>query len=289
MWQKTSNVDYPNGDKIMKNEIQMKNITFQYGEVEIFNDLSLTIKKGEHIAIVGANGSGKTTLTRILSGMLIPQSGTIQVDGLMFDSETQEQIPAIRKKMSVVLQNPEDQFVGSTVQEDIAFGLENLCVPTEEMPAIIADVAKTTKIEAFLTKEPHQLSGGQKQRVAIASSLALKTEYMIFDESTSQLDPQGKKEVLEAIEMLAETQQKTIIMITHDLMEIMRAQRVIVLSKGQIVADTTPEKLFTSSIDLSAYHLLLPKPLLYSQKLKEKKLIKKTCLNIEELVVELCK
>ncbi len=273
----------------MKNEIQMKNITFQYGETEIFNDLSLTIKKGEHIAIVGANGSGKTTLTRILSGMLIPQSGTVQVDGLMFDSETQEQIPTIRKKMSVVLQNPEDQFVGSTVQEDIAFGLENLCVPTEEMPAIIADVAKITKIEAFLTKEPHQLSGGQKQRVAIASSLALKTEYMIFDESTSQLDPQGKKEVLEAIEMLAETQQKTIIMITHDLMEIMRAQRVIVLSKGQIVADTTPEKLFTSSIDLSAYHLLLPKPLLYSQKLKEKKLIKKTCLNIEELVVELCK
>lgn len=289
MWQKISDVDYSNGDKIMKNEIQMKNIMFQYGETEIFNDLSLTIKKGEHIAIVGANGSGKTTLTRILSGMLIPQAGTIQVDGLMFDSETQEQIPAIRKKMSVVLQNPEDQFVGSTVQEDIAFGLENLCVPTEEMPAIIANVAKTTKIEAFLTKEPHQLSGGQKQRVAIASSLALKTEYMIFDESTSQLDPQGKKEVLEAIEMLAETQQKTIIMITHDLMEIMRAQRVIVLSKGQIVADTTPEKLFTSSIDLSAYHLLLPKPLLYSQKLKEKKLIKKTCLNIEELVVELCK
>ena len=289
MWQKISDVGYSNGDKIMKNEIQMKNITFQYGETEIFNDLSLTIKKGEHIAIVGANGSGKTTLTRILSGMLIPQSGTVQVDGLMFDSETQEQIPTIRKKMSVVLQNPEDQFVGSTVQEDIAFGLENLCVPTEEMPAIIADVAKITKIEAFLTKEPHQLSGGQKQRVAIASSLALKTEYMIFDESTSQLDPQGKKEVLEAIEMLAETQQKTIIMITHDLMEIMRAQRVIVLSKGQIVADTTPEKLFTSSIDLSAYHLLLPKPLLYSQKLKEKKLIKKTCLNIEELVVELCK
>ncbi|MGL5042637.1 MAG: ATP-binding cassette domain-containing protein [Culicoidibacterales bacterium] len=271
----------------MKNQIKLTDICFSYDDKVIFENFNLTLNKGEHIAIVGANGSGKTTLSRIISGILLPKRGEVSVDNATFSSENMHDIYKARQKTSVVLQNPEDQFVGSTVAEDIAFGLENKCIPSEEMQAIIDDVAQKTSVSAFLHKQPHQLSGGQKQRVAIASCLALETEYMIFDEATSQLDPQGKRVVLEAITKLAEMEAKTIIMITHDLAEVQKAQRVIVLYEGEIAVDTTPNDLFSGKYALEQYHLVLPKMMQYSQQLRQEGLLARNHVTIEGIVEEL--
>ncbi|GBU10926.1 energy-coupling factor transporter ATP-binding protein EcfA1 [Erysipelotrichaceae bacterium] len=273
----------------MKSGIIIEGIDFKYGDTALFENFNLTLKKGEYIAIVGANGSGKTTLSRILCGILLPDVGSVSIDGAVFSKEAQAEIIQIRRKISVVLQNPEDQFVGSTVAEDIAFGLENRCVDREKMKVIIADVAAKTNITTFLNKQPQQLSGGQKQRVAIASCLALETDYMIFDEATSQLDPQGKKEVMAAITALQKRGDKTIIIITHDLEEVMRAERVIVLSKGAIVADTTPKELFLGAYDFEQMHLTKPPILVYSQAFKDAGLIQEAKFSVAELVVELCK
>ena len=252
-------------------------------------DFSLEIRQGEYIAIVGANGSGKTTFSRLLSGILQPDKGHVTINGAALIDASGEINYDVRSKVSVVLQNPEDQFVGSSVREDIAFGLENHAVPREEMDAIITASAQATNITEFLDKEPSQLSGGQKQRVAIASTLALQTEYMVFDEATSQLDPEGKREVMAAIEDVVKRKDKTIILVTHDLEEVLRADRVLVFSKGQIVADVSPVELFTGDYPLEEYNLVLPLLLQYSQHFKAQGIITETYLKREELVEALCK
>ena len=271
------------------NQIAIKDISFAYQDNTIFESFSLTIQEGEFVAIVGANGSGKTTLLRLISGILQPAKGTITIDDKAVSDNYADRLEVARNYLSVVLQNPEDQFVGSTVEEDIAFGLENKCIPREEIATIIAEVTKTMRLEKLLTKEPVQLSGGQKQRVAIASALAMKTKYLFFDEATSQLDPQGKKEVMTAIRELAETEQKTIIMITHDLEEILYATRVVVLKDGVIVADTTPERLFIDfEAELAAFHLALPPIVTYAKRLYNAGLIKHLAFSADELVGEVC-
>ena len=285
---------YYNGDeKIMNGFIKLENVSFAYQNQPIFTDLNLTITKGEHIAIVGANGSGKTTLLRLMSGILTADAGTVTL--ARYEAKMKELIeeeltnPQVRQKIGVVLQNPEDQFVGGTVRDDIAFGLENRNVLREEMEAKIQNVAKITKIEHLLDKAPHQLSGGQKQRVAIASSLVLQPEYLMFDEATSQLDPLGKNEVMKAIRTLQQTSSQTIIMVTHDLSEILEASRVIVLSDREIIFDTTPQELFMGDYDLTTYHLQPPAIFTYSKKLQDLGVIKHPTLSIGELVELLCK
>lgn len=273
----------------MKKEIRVNDISFSYGDTSFIENFSVVIREGEYVAIVGANGSGKTTFSRLISGVLHPQRGTIRINGKELFEENGTVIPESRAQVSVVLQNPEDQFVGSNVREDIAFGLENMAVPREKMDDIIHRVAAETGIEAFLNKEPNQLSGGQKQRVAIASTLALETAYMIFDEATSQLDPQGKQEVMEAIEEVAHKKNKTVILVTHDLEEVLRAERVLVFSEGKIVIDTTPADLFNGGYDLEKYHLVLPQVLQYSRRLKELGLIDETHMTLEGVARDLCK
>lgn len=272
------------------NQIKVSDLSFSYQDKKIFENLSLEINAGEFVAIVGANGSGKTTLLKLISGILQQNKGSIIIDGKDVSHNHEQRLAIARNYLSVVLQNPEDQFVGATVEEDIAFGLENKCIERSEMLNIIADVTRTLRLEKLLKKEPHQLSGGQKQRVAIASSLAMQTAYLMFDEATSQLDPQGKREVMAAIQVLAEKYQKTIIMITHDLEEILYAKRVLVLREGEIMLDTTPQALFTNhEAELKAYNLVLPPIIKYSKQLQEAGVIKELAFSTEALVGEVCK
>lgn len=271
------------------NAININNVNFHYQDTEIFSDFSLSIREGEYVAIVGANGSGKTTLLNLLSGALQPETGNIQIDGIDLNESLEKRLLVSRNYLSTVLQNPEDQFVGSTVRDDIAFGLENKSISAVEMDVIIAEVADQMGLTTLLDKAPNQLSGGQKQRVAIASSLAMKTKYLLLDEATSQLDPISKIEVMLAIQTLATTYHKTVVMVTHDVTEILQAKRVIVLDQGQIVADMSPQKLFMSDLDLAKYHLQAPPILTYSQELQNAGVINEICFSVDELVEEICK
>lgn len=221
--------------------IKINNLTFGYKEDQtVLDNLSIDIKKGEFVTIIGHNGSGKSTLSKLLIGLLKKRAGSIVVDGIELEHDT---IDAVRKKISIVFQNPDNQFVGSTVLDDIAFGLENMRYSREEMLAKIDTYSKRVGMDKFLDKEPHNLSGGQKQRVAIAGALAMGTEIIIFDEATSMLDPKGRAEIITLIQELNK-EGKTVLMITHDLEEAKLSDRIIVLSKGNKILEGTPKEVF---------------------------------------------
>lgn len=266
--------------------ISLENITFAYPGYSVFEKLSIQIHEGEWVAIVGANGSGKTTLAKILSGLLQIEAGSFKI---MTEEVTTENFVELRKKVGMVFQNPDDQFVGVTVRDDIAFGLENHQLPRETMIERIQLYAEKIEISNFLEREPHALSGGQKQRVAIASVLALEPEIMIFDESTSMLDPYARHEVMEVIQTLHQKEQKTILTITHDLEEAILADRMIVLHEGAIVADGRPLDIFADeTLDLTAYRLQLPFYIAVSKALKQSGKITQLYHTKEGLVTALC-
>lgn len=269
-----------------KEIISLEKIEFSYPNQPIFTDLSIQIHEGEWVAIVGANGSGKTTLAKILSGLVGIETGTFKI---MNQTVTSENFTTLRRQVGMVFQNPEDQFVGVSVRDDIAFGLENHQLPRETMTERIHMYAKKIEIEAFLDREPHALSGGQKQRVAIASVLALEPEIMIFDESTSMLDPHARHEVMAVIQKLHHEEAKTILTITHDLEEALLADRMIILSEGAIVADGQPLAIFADeTIDLTQYRLQLPFYIALSKALKAQGRIKTLTHTQEGLVAALC-
>ncbi|QVK21458.1 energy-coupling factor transporter ATPase [Mycoplasmatota bacterium] len=224
------------------NIIEIKDLSFLYSEEEglVLRDINLNIEKGEWVAILGHNGSGKSTLSKLIVGLLEKKSGSIIVNEkeLCVGNEYE-----IRESISIVFQNPDNQFVGATVKDDIAFGLENQLLTREEMIKRIDYYSKKVNMHGFLNKEPHNLSGGEKQRVAIAGALAMDTEIIILDEATSMLDPRGKSEVIETIKSLQDGD-KTIITITHELSEAVLCDRVIVLNKGRIVLDGAPKEVF---------------------------------------------
>lgn len=223
------------------NVIEIKDLSFYYAEEEgyVLKNFDLNIKKGEWVTILGHNGSGKSTLSKLIIGLLTKQTGTIKVmDTLLQDNEYD-----IREHIGIVFQNPDNQFVGSTVKDDIAFGLENKMLSRKEMHSRIDQYSKMVNMRDFLEKEPHNLSGGEKQRVAIAGVLAMDTDIIILDEATSMLDPKGKNEVIETIKELSNGD-KTIITITHDLSEAVLSDRLVVLNKGKIVLDGTPLEVF---------------------------------------------
>ncbi|MEH7235926.1 energy-coupling factor ABC transporter ATP-binding protein [Bacillus sp. JJ1562] len=250
-----------------ENLLVVDQISYKYAENTRFalENLSFSVQKGEWLAIVGHNGSGKSTLARILNGLLLPQTGSVTIEGVQLNEES---IWDIRRKIGMVFQNPDNQFVGTTVKDDIAFGMENNGIPRETMVSRIERVIDMVKMQEFLEHEPHQLSGGQKQRVAIAGVLAVQPELIILDEATSMLDPIGRTEVLETIREIKNESQITVMSITHDLEEAARADRIIVMNQGKLFAEGKPEVIFALDDKLVEIGLDLPFSVKVSKKLR---------------------
>ncbi len=237
--------------------IEVNNLSFSYEKNhEVINDISFSLDAGSYVSLIGKNGSGKSTIAKLLVGLLPFQKGSIKI----FDmSLNKDNVSKIRERVGIVFQNPDNQFIASSVADDIAFGLENRSVKQSDMDKIILDVATKVNMENFLDKEPENLSGGQKQRVAIATVLALKSDVIIFDEATSMLDPKGKKEILNTIKDLRkENPNLTIISITHDVEEAFSSDRIIVLDEGKIVFDLTPLELKKHKEELEKIGLDIP-------------------------------
>lgn len=265
--------------------IEIKNLEFSYEEKTVFDGLNLTIKEGEFIAILGHNGSGKSTLSKLLVGLETPGAGQIWINGIQSSKET---IDEIRKKVSIVFQNPDNQFVGSTVVDDIAFGLENRQVPRAEMIELVAKYVKQMGLTGFENTAPHELSGGQKQRTAIAGALAVDAEVLILDEATSMLDPAGRTDIMKLVRELAKDENRTIIMITHHLDEAVYADRLVVLNEGEIIKSGKPICVFDDIEELVAVGLDVPFAVRASKQLYDQSIIKKICITNEELIKELC-
>ena len=244
----------------MEEMIQLKHISFTYSEEDIrpaLNDVSFSIKKGEWIAIIGPNGSGKSTLAKTINGLIEAKSGEVLIGSIPLSAET---VWDVRRKVGMVFQNPDNQFVGSTVQDDVAFGLENIGVPREEMIVRVEDAVKAVNMSEFIDKEPARLSGGQKQRVAIAGIIALAPDIIILDEATTMLDPKGRKEVIDTILRIKEEQNLTVISITHDIDEAAKANRIFVMQEGQLKQIGTPEEIFAVGADIIEMGLDIPFP-----------------------------
>ncbi|HEY8436945.1 MAG TPA: energy-coupling factor transporter ATPase [Haloplasmataceae bacterium] len=262
--------------------IEIKNLYFSYdNEQLVINNLSLDIYRNEWVCILGHNGSGKSTLSKLIIGLLEPLQGSIIVDGIKLSEET---VYDIRRVVSIVFQNPDNQFVGTTVIDDIAFGLENQQMPREEMLERIHETIKKVRMEEYLYHEPHLLSGGQKQRVAIAGALALNSKVLIFDESTSMLDPQGREDVVSIIRELSREGDKTILSITHDLNEALLADRLVLMKEGQVMATGTPEELMKDEALMKACGLDVPMTVKLSQRLKDLQLLNDLYVKQEDLV-----
>ena len=255
--------------------IHIENLSYSYvGEDEkpipVLKNLSLDIREGEYVVILGHNGSGKSTFAKLLNMVVDDYTfaeGKILVDGLdvMSPDITDEDVLTLRKNVGMVFQNPDNQLVATVVEEDVAFGPENLGIPQPELRKRVDEALATVGMSAYAKHEPHRLSGGQKQRVAIAGIIAMKPRCMIFDESTAMLDPVGRREVLETIEMLNRREGITVISITHYMDEAARADRVIVLSDGRLMLDGTPGEVFTHSDTLRKAGLDLPQCTAVSQ------------------------
>lgn len=240
--------------------IELQGLNYRYqpdSDRKALTNVSTTIYRGEWIAVIGHNGSGKSTLAKAINGLIVPQEGTVLVDGLPMNEEN---VWNIRKKIGMVFQNPDNQFVGATVEDDVAFGLENQGVPHDEMVALVEASLEKVRMLAFREKEPARLSGGQKQRVAIAGVVALSPDVIILDEATSMLDPKGRFEVINTIQKLREEKQLTVISITHDIDEAANANRILVMKQGELIKEGSPEEIFTAGERLIEMGLDLPFP-----------------------------
>ncbi|CZQ93525.1 abc transporter [Trichococcus palustris] len=244
----------------MNDIIELRNVTFSYSEedsIPALNNVSLSIHQGEWIAIIGPNGSGKSTLAKTINGLIEAHSGEVIISGITLNAQT---VWDVRRKIGMVFQNPDNQFVGSTVQDDVAFGLENVGIPREEMIKRVADAVAAVNMADFMDKEPARLSGGQKQRVAIAGIVALSPEIIILDEATTMLDPEGRHEVIETIQAIKEKENLTVISITHDIDEAAKANRIFVMEAGQLKQIGTPEQIFGVGKDIIDMGLDIPFP-----------------------------
>jgi energy-coupling factor transport system ATP-binding protein len=268
--------------------LKFDNVSFSYPDAttKALNGVSFSVKKGEFLSVLGHNGSGKSTLARLVCGLLEADEGKIEVWGLNA-SETQNVIE-IRKHAGIVFQNPDNQMVASIVEDDIAFGPENLGVPREEIGKRIEWALSAVGMEKYRTSTPTRLSGGQKQRIAIAGVLAIKPDILILDESTAMLDPRGRREVIEVVKKLNEEEGMTIILITHFMEEALLADRAIVMNRGEIVLEGTPEKIFESGEELATYNLCLPTIEVIGNSLREAGIDVKSCLRPDELAVQIC-
>lgn len=240
-----------------QNEVEFRNVFFRYGDDQpwVLNDVSFTIKSDDWVAIIGHNGSGKSTIAKLMNGLLFPDQGEIFVHGIQLNAET---VWEVRKRVGMVFQNPDNQFVGTTVRDDVAFGLENRGIERQEMERAIYHSLESVRMSEYMLHEPHRLSGGQKQRVAIAGVIAVKPDVIILDEATAMLDPKGRQEILLTVDELKQANQLSLITITHDLNEITKANRVLVMNKGKVWLETTPRELFTKEDELQDIGLDVP-------------------------------
>ncbi len=237
--------------------IQTQDLCFSYtGEDYILKNINLKINKGEFVAILGRNGSGKSTLACQFNGIITPTSGKVFVDGI--DTSDEKRIYDVRSKVGVVFQNPDNQIVATIVEEDVAFAPENLGIPQEEIRERVGSALKAVGMYEYRKQAPHMLSGGQKQRVAIAGIIAMQPDCIVLDEPTAMLDPQGRKEVIQTIKKLNKELGKTIIMITHYMDEAVRADRIIVMDKGEVVMNDEPRKIMSQKEKIEALGLETP-------------------------------
>jgi len=276
----------------MEKMIQAKDLVFAYeadeGEesVNVLNGLSLDIERGSFVAIVGSNGSGKSTFAKHLNALLVPDEGRVLVNGM--DTADEAELWEIRKTVGMVFQNPDNQLVSAVVEDDVAFGPENLGVPMDEIRVRVDEALEAVDMEEFAKQAPHMLSGGQKQRVAIAGVLAMQPEVVVFDEPTAMLDPRGRGEILEIIERLHD-RGKTIVLITHFMEEAARADRIVVMNRGRIAFDGAPGEVFSHSEELHELKLELPFAVELARRLRAGGVeLPGDILNEEELAEALC-
>ena len=275
----------------MNNIVEVNNISFEYiTEEESFKaieDLSLDIKKGEFLVIIGHNGSGKSTLSKNLNAILVPTKGNILIDNM--DTRDEENLWNIRQTAGMVFQNPDNQIVATIVEEDVAFGPENLGIEPSEIRKRVDESLKSVGIYELRDKQPHLLSGGQKQRVAIAGIISMKPKCIIFDEATAMLDPSGRKEVMNTIKRLNKEENISVIHITHFMEEAVDADRVIVMEKGRKVLEGTPKQVFSKIDKLKEIGLDVPYMTELSKELNKEGLdIDSDILTVDEMVMKLC-
>lgn len=269
--------------------LRFENVKFAYsdGDAYAVNGVSFSVKKGEFVSVLGHNGSGKSTLARLICGLLEPDSGKIEVWGL--DASDAGNTFEIRRHAGIVFQNPDNQMVSSVVEDDIAFGPENLGVAREEIGKRIEWALSAVGMEQYRHATPTRLSGGQKQRIAVAGVLAIKPDILILDESTAMLDPKGRREVTEVVRRLNREEGMTIILITHFMDEALLADRAIVMNRGEIVLEGTPEKIFESGEELTTYNLCLPNISVIADNLNAAGIPVKHCLKPAELAQEIAR
>lgn len=273
----------------MQNIIEIKDAVYKYDEEseDVLHGVSLTVKKGEFLCILGHNGCGKSTLAKLINGLYQPTSGQVLVNGL--NTKDEDKILEIRSLAGMVFQNPDNQMVATIVEEDVAFGPENLGVPQQELRTRVDEALKTVNMFQFKDSAPHRLSGGQKQRIAIAGILAMEPQIIIMDESTSMLDPKGRREVLETVHRLNKEKGITVVFITHFMEETVNADRIIVMGDGVIKMEGTPKEIFSQEEKIKELTLEVPPVTKMAQQLNEKGInITRNILTFEELFDSLC-
>ena len=266
--------------------LEFKDVSFKYydSETPVLNNVTFSVEKGTMLAIIGHNGSGKSTIAKLMLGLLSPNSGNIYIEG---EKLVEENVNQLRKKMGIIFQNPDNQFVGVTVKDDIAFGLENHRFERKEMIEQIEKYSKLVDMYEYIERNPETLSGGQKQRVAIAGALAMETDLIVFDEATSMLDPKGTKEINNMIRKLKNDHNKTIISITHNLEEALIADKVLVVNNGQILLEGTPKEVLNEKAILEASGLKLIDGVNLIQDIKKSNLNEEYKKKLEETLWEL--
>lgn len=269
--------------------VHFENVKYSYtenGKRFAVNGVTLSIEEGEFVAVLGRNGSGKSTLAKLINALLTPVSGKVEVFGM--DTSDNKKTFEIRKNAGMVFQNPDNQMVASIVEDDVAFGPENIGVPRAEIGERIGFALKAVGMEEYRTSTPTRLSGGQKQRIAIAGVLAIKPKIMILDESTAMLDPKGRREVMDVVKRLNKEEKMTVILITHFMDEALEADRAIVMNQGEIVMQGTPEEIFQRSDELEIYNLALPRAAAIAKKLSAGGMPVATAFDAETVAEEIC-
>ena len=266
-----------------------ENVSFSYDKrIKVIKDVTLSVDAGEYICVIGHNGSGKSTLAKLFNGLVKPDKGTVTVDGFSTTNDKKE-LFEVRKRVGVVFQNPDNQLVASIVEDDVAFGPENLGVPRKEIGERIDFALSAVGMENFRRSSPTRLSGGQKQRIAIAGVLALMPQILVLDESTAMLDPQGRKEVLDVVKKLNKEKGVTVINITHYMDEVVDADKVYVINDGEVALSGTPKEIFSQKSKLKEYGLELPLSAVIAEKLREKGLpLPDGIISDQRLAEELC-